>query len=416
MRAPEDGCFGHLNERDLLMVVLLAILSLISLLIAFWPFGPYQASLLLARRLHQFPPPLASGATAGTANETFAICLCVYNEMAVIQKKVEDLLQLRAAADGNLEIHIYVDCASDGTAEFLQQYQDQIDVVVSPARRGKTYGMNLLVARTNASIVMFTDANVLIAPTAVSVLRRYFANPQIGCVCSNLTYVNADHSATALVGARYWQMNEWSKGLETDTGSVIGADGSLFAIRRALHKPVPSGLFDDIFVSLGVLTRGFRVVRAPDLEAFETHSTEARDEFRRKIRIACECTHVHLTLWPELRKLDAWNLYKYLGHRLARWVGGYFMVLSAVFGVGALCAAFGPLVGLGLPLVGAALFAGLIASRVEPGPKLWNVILAFAGNTIGVWRALRGQRSVTWNAPESARRVALVMPAAPRED
>jgi cellulose synthase/poly-beta-1,6-N-acetylglucosamine synthase-like glycosyltransferase len=405
------------NTRDVVMIVALTLasLSLFSLLIVLWPFGPYQATLLLARRLHQFPPLMAEPPVKA-AEETFAICLCVYNERAVIQEKVEDLLRLRAAAGGSLGIHIYVDCASDGTTDILLEYGDRIDLVVSPTRQGKTYGMNLLVGRTNASIIMFTDANVLIAPDAVSVLRRYFANRRIGCVCSNLTYVNADHSATALVGARYWQMNEWSKGLETDTGSVIGADGSLFAIRRALHRPVPKGLFDDIYVSLSVLLRGYHVVRAPDLRAFETHSTEARDEFRRKIRIACECMHVHLMLWPELRKLDAWNLYKYLGHRLTRWVGGYFMVFSAVTAIGAIWAAFGPLVGIGLPAAGVAALAALIVARFGFGLKLWNVILAFAGNTIGVWRALHRQRSVTWDAPESARRVALVAPDASQRE
>jgi cellulose synthase/poly-beta-1,6-N-acetylglucosamine synthase-like glycosyltransferase len=395
----------------MIVVLILASLSLFSLLVALWPFGPYQATLLLARWLHRFPPLMAKPLVKA-AEETFAICLCVYNERAVIQEKIEDLLRLRAAVGGSLGIHIYVDCANDGTTDILLEYTDRIDLVVSPARRGKTYGMNLLVRRANASVVMFTDANVLIAPDAVSVLRCYFADPQIGCVCSNLTYVNPDCSATALVGARYWQMNEWSKGLETDTGSVIGADGSLFAIRRTLHRPVPEDLIDDIYLSLSVLLRGYRVVRAPDLRAFEAHSTEARDEFRRKIRIACQSMHVHLTLWPELRKLDAWNLYKYLGHRLARWVGGYFMVFSAVAAIGAMCAAFGPLIGIGLPAAGVAALAALIVARFELGLKLWNVILAFAGNTIGVWRALRGQRFATWDAPESARRVALAAPAA----
>ena len=126
----------------------------------------------------------------------------------------------------------------------------------------------------------------------------------IGCVCSDLTYINPNDSATARIGAGYWRINEWSKSLETDTGSVIGADGSLFAIRRSLHRPVPKGLFDDIYVSLSVLLQGRRVVRAPDLKAFETHTTNAEDEFRRKVRIACECMHVHFTLWPELRRLD----------------------------------------------------------------------------------------------------------------
>lgn len=388
----------------------LAAAAILALLVAFWPFGPYQLSLLLAQRLHAFPPfPVPGPADRAAPAETVAICLCVYNERAVIREKVEDLLRLRAAAGGDLDILVYVDCADDGTTEILDEYRDQIEVVASPLRHGKTFGMNLLVGRTTASIVAFTDANVLITPDAVAILRRYFADPSIGCVCSDLTYLNSQDSATASIGARYWRMNEWSKSLECATGSVIGADGSLFAIRRTLHRSVPKGLFDDIYVSLGVLLQGFRVVRAPELQAFETHTTEARDEFRRKIRIACECMHVHFTLWPELRQLDAWNLYKYVGHRLLRWIGGCVILLACLLAVGAIWAAAGPAWAVGLPSAALAVFWLAVSAKFGPALKCWNVVLAFAGNAVGVWRALRGQRSVTWNAPESARRVALTM-------
>jgi cellulose synthase/poly-beta-1,6-N-acetylglucosamine synthase-like glycosyltransferase len=395
----------------MILLLILTMSSLLALAAASWPFGPYQATLLLARSRRPPSAPFNEESLPQCSSETFAICLCVYNERAVIREKVEDLLRLRDAAGGKLSIHIYVDCADDGTAEILYEYVDEIDLVISSARQGKTFGMNQLVERTNASIVMFTDANVLIAPDAVSVLQRCFASPDIGCVCSNLTYVNADQSATALVGARYWRLNEWTKGLETATGSVIGADGSLFAIRRTLHLPVPKGLFDDIYVSLNVLLQGYRVVRAPDLKAFETHSTEAKDEFRRKIRIACECMHVHFALWPELRGLDTWNLYKYLGHRLARWTGGYFFVLSAVSAIAAVWLGFGALLAVALPMMVVVISGILVVTRSAVGLKLWNVVLAFAGNSVGVWRAFRGQRSVTWNAPESARRAALVAPS-----
>jgi hypothetical protein len=56
---------------------------------------------------------------------------------------------------------------------------------------------------------MFTDANVQIDPSAVPLLRRYFADPSIGRVCSHLTYVNASQTATAFVGSAFWSLNEW---------------------------------------------------------------------------------------------------------------------------------------------------------------------------------------------------------------
>jgi cellulose synthase/poly-beta-1,6-N-acetylglucosamine synthase-like glycosyltransferase len=394
---------------------LLLAIGMMFVLVALWPFGPYQLSLVVAHRLRRFSPapdPVRMLPTQG--EDTFAICLCAYNEAAVIADKVEDLLRLREAARGDLDILIYVDAATDGTASVLEPYRDRIRLVVGNDRRGKTHGMNLLVAQTRASIVMFTDANVRIEPTAVAVLRRYFADPSIGCVCSHLSYVNASQSATAFVGSAFWSFNEWSKGLETATGSVIGADGSLFAIRRRLHRPVPNGLIDDIFVSLGILLAGYRVVRAPELRAFETHTTKAADEFRRKVRIACQSMHVHFALWPDLRRLDLWNVYKYAGHRLLRWIGGYFLIVAMLLFAVAAVLVLGPIIVSAVSGSFLLLFLAALRARLGPAMILLNVLLALAGNAVGNWRAFQGERAITWEPLESAREAASGRKAATR--
>ncbi len=383
-----------------MLALTLAGLGCLCLGVGLYPFGPYQLSLLVARRLRPAAPvPLPDLAAAP---ETFAICLCAYNEERTIEAKIADLLQLRFAA-GALEILVYVDAASDRTAALLEPYRDRLTLVVSPERRGKTHGMNLLVGMTEASVVMFTDANVRIAADAVAVLRRYFADPTVGCVCSHLTYVNDADGATAAVGSAYWRLNEWTRGLETDTGSAIGGDGSLFAIRRELHEPVPQGLFDDLYLPLTVLTKGRRVVRAPELKAFEWHTTAAADEFRRKIRIACECMAVHAVLWPRLKTLDPWHLYKYVMYRLLRWVGGWFMAAGAALCAIVLALVLGIVPALAVLALGSAGFWLALRLRLGPAEQLWNMLLAFAGNAIGAWRALGGARAVTWNVAASAR-------------
>jgi cellulose synthase/poly-beta-1,6-N-acetylglucosamine synthase-like glycosyltransferase len=383
-------------------------IGVIFVLVALWPFGPYQLSLFVARRLHHFLPAPDSARTAQkSSDDTFAICLCAYNEAAVIADKIEDLLRLRETAGGDLDILVYVDGATDGTTSILEDYRGRIHLVIENDRRGKTYGMNLLVAQTRASIVLFTDANVLIDPTAVAVLRRYFADSSIGCVCSNLRYINASQSATAFVGSAYWSFNEWSKGLETATGSVIGADGSLFAIRRRLHRPVPNDLIDDIFVSLAVLLAGYRVVQAPELRSFEAHATETADEFRRKVRIACQSIHVHRELWPELRGLDLWNLYKYIGHRLLRWVGGYFLIVAMFFFTIAALLVSGPVIVFTVSASFLLLFFVAWRARLGPAMILLNVLLALAGNVVGSWRAFHGERAITWEPSASARELGI---------
>ena len=371
------------------------------LFVAAFPFGPYQVTLLIARRLG-FAKPLGEDEAASAEDLRFAICLCAYNEEAVIRQKIENMLALREAA-GELDILIYVDAASDRTAEIVASYEPKVKLVDSKERHGKPWGMNRLVGLTDADIILFTDANVMVDEAAIANLRRYFADPEIGCVTSHLQYTNPDDTATSEVGSFYWRLDEWTKGLETETGSAMGADGSFFAIRRKLHRPTPDHLIDDLFVSMSTLCMGYRLVRGADVNAYESHTTIAHDEFKRKIRIACQCMGVHRALWPELRTLSFWDLYKYVGHRLIRWVGGYFLLAAAIFFLWASWLSLGFWTTLGLTAVLlAALLLGSFA-KVRLVEQINNILLAFAGNTLGVWRAYLGKPVVTWDLAGSAR-------------
>ena len=75
------------------------------------------------------------------------------------------------------------------------------------------------------------------------------------------------------------------------------------AIRRALHKAPPDHIIDDMFVSLSILCDGYRVVRDEAMVAYERVATDSGDEFRRKVRIACQAYNCHRLLRPRLRRL-----------------------------------------------------------------------------------------------------------------
>lgn len=371
------------------------------LFLAIFPFGPYQLSLLIARRFRMFRPKIHS-VSEDDEPLKMAICLCAYNEEAVIREKLENMLALRKVA-GELDILIYVDAASDRTADIIREYEGSVTLVDSEERHGKPWGMNRLVSLTDADIVLFTDANVMVDEAAIDSLRQHFANPEIGCVTSHLSYTNPGDTATSEVGSLYWRIDEWTKGLETETGSAMGADGSLFAIRRKLHRPTPDHLIDDLFVSMSILCQGYRLIRGADVRAFESHTTVAQDEFKRKIRIACQCIGVHRALWSELKALPVWDLYKYFAHRYLRWVGGYFLLASAVLLPAAIWTGYGFIaMAVSVALVLIAMALGTIL-RVRPILQINNILLAFAGNSLGVWRSYWGEPVVTWDLAHSAR-------------
>lgn len=393
-------------------VLLWAAIGSLLLLLALHPFVSYPLSLLLLRGWRRGeraaplelpprspPPPLRVALPPALS---FAVCTCAYNEARVIEAKLQNLLALREQHPA-LEILVYVDASSDATADICRRYAEQITLHVSAVRIGKTHGMNLLVAQTRADIIVFTDANVMLDSEVLPSLERHFADAEVGCVCGNLVYTNARDSTTARTGSLYWRLEEAIKRLETDTGSVMGADGSLFAIRRALHRAPPDHIIDDMYVSFMVLCGGHRIVQATDVKAYEASVTSMKEEFQRKVRIACQAFNVHRLLWPQLAQLPALSLYKYLSHKLLRWFTIYLLALAyAAFGTAALLAGAYPLVAA---MVLALVLLWLLGHRwpVQPVAQVFDILSAMAGAGVGVWRSVQGDVYQTWKPAASIR-------------
>ena len=373
--------------------------SLVLLLLAMHPFTLYPVSLMALAWLR--PRPIKAGQPPPRG---VALCLCAYNEEKVIRAKVENMLALRATYP-DLEILVYVDAASDRTAEILGQYRPAIRLVVSPHRMGKTHGMNMLVGMTKAECVVFSDANVMFAPDAIEKLLAPFADPEIALVCGHLRYGADGDNMTAATGSLYWRLEEQIKRLESASGSVIGADGSIFALRRASHRAPPDDLIDDMFVSLSILCDGGRVVRAADAYAAEESVSQPQEEFRRKVRIACQAFNVHRALWPRLRQLGLLDQYKYISHKLLRWLVIYLLTASALTLIAGLALAEAWVVLAVLAGIGLLLAATLATARRGPVMALRSILSAFVATGLGVWRSLRGQRFQTWSPPSSLRSV-----------
>jgi cellulose synthase/poly-beta-1,6-N-acetylglucosamine synthase-like glycosyltransferase len=378
----------------------LYVLGILCFLAACHPFVTYPWSLIVLQVLR---PARRCAASEPGADLNCAICVCAYNEEQNIARKVENLLSLRVREPG-LEILIYVDGASDRTADILRRYASQISLHIGTRRLGKTFGMNLLVSKAQSQILIFTDANVMMDLDCVRDFKRHFADSAIGCVCGSLVYTNGGASATASSGSAYWRFEETVKRLEMGSGSMIGADGSVFAIRRSLHQPPPDHIIDDLYLSLKILCSGYRVIQASDAVAYEEAVVSGPEEFRRKIRIACQAFNVHRLLWPQLRRLDGITLYKYISHKLIRWFTIYLLAIFALAIEAALIVdGHVPLAAALAVCTAAAIIFGLVSS-VRPFAQFAGTLAALAGTGLGVWRSMLGDRYQTWTPAASIRR------------
>lgn len=323
-----------------------------------------------------------------------------FNEQSVMTDKIANVAALKSFRP-DIDVLAYDDGSTDGTVALLAAHPHLLTLVRGPGRSGKARGMKTLAARANGDVLIFTDANVLLAPDAIDNLLRYYTDPEVGGVLGSLRYVGEGESATASVGSLYWRLEERLKDLESRTGNVMGADGSIFSVRRELYPDFPDTVLDDLTVSMAVVFAGKRLIKAQDVIAYERVVARREDEYRRKVRIAARAWHTHCYLRPQLRRMATLDRFKYTSRKIVRWFGGVFIVLGAL-AAGLLAWRVHPaLFAIGCILLAAFLVVG---ARMEKGPiaALYDVLLAYMATLHGIILGMRGQTFAVW-APAKSR-------------
>lgn len=382
---------------------------------ALHPYISYPITLYILSRIRSQPygsvisPSGQAAATKLSDQPRLAILLCVHNEEREIRQRIDNLLA-QSASLAETQILIYSDGSTDNTVEILQTYGSRITVLDSSERRGKTYGMNVLVEIAQAELLVFTDATVRMGPQALTNLITHFQDPAIGCVCAQI--IAHDHSAdnssnqnnnsTADTSVKSWAFDAIIRRMETQVASVIGAHGPLFAIRRELHKVVPVDLIDDFYLSMSILFSGHRVVQADNVIGFKTVAKERKDEYDRKVRIACQAFNVHRAIRPTLQQQPFLIQYLYASHKTMRWITIYSLWFAAIFGLFALIsAAFIAVAIWMIVLVSGAVLLGHLG--IKPFNRIIDAFLPFVANGVGIFKSLQGEKYQTWSSAASAR-------------
>lgn len=327
------------------------------------------------------------------------LVFCAYNEGGVIGEKLSNIEALKARHP-DLEVLAFDDGSSDNTYSQLAARPDLLSVVQGGGRNGKANGMKRLAALARGEIMIFTDANVLLKEDAIANLCAWYADPEVGGVCGALKYLGAGESATASVGGLYWRQEEHLKSEESRTGNVMGADGSIFSIRRNLYPDFPDTVLDDLTVSMAVVFAGKRLIKVEDVVAFERLVAVRKEEFSRKVRISARAYHTHLHLRPQLGNMATVDKFKYYSRKLIRWFGGLFLTVGTALTV-VLAAIFSPV--LAAAMVATVAILAILGFKVRNGifGAIAEIVLALFATLIGVYRAMRGQTVVVWSPAKS---------------
>lgn len=247
-----------------------------------WVYGGFPLLVILWGTLR--------GKRVQTADVTPRVTLVIaaHNEERSASAKIANCLALDYPAD-QIEVVFASDGSTDATETIVATNGDPRVRLLRLPRQGKIAALDAAVRAATGDVLVFSDANTHFEATALRKLVRNFGDPTVGGVCGNLQIRRHSVGRQDSSGAGeswYWELDKKMKHLQSRCGSIVAADGAIYAIRRSLYsRPEHTAVTDDFAISTAVVARGFRLVYESEAVAWEPSAGRADLEFARKVRI-----------------------------------------------------------------------------------------------------------------------------------
>jgi poly-beta-1,6-N-acetyl-D-glucosamine synthase len=301
------------------------------------------------------------GPRSPQAEPSVSIVIAARNEGPRIRGRIDNLRQLDYPASKQ-QIIVVSDGSTDDTSDILARIP-RVTAVELPAG-GKARALNEGVARASNDILVFADMRQGFASDALRALVAPFRDPRVGAVSGELVLDGEardrrrddDRRAPEDRRARddrrrhgrlhpgqrrgsrrwssrrealestisdgvglYWRYEKKIRRDESTAGSVVGATGAIYAMRRSLWQPLPDDtILDDVLTPMRCVMAGYRVVFEEQACAFDRTAPDAHAEGRRKLRTLAGNYQL---LWLEPRLLLPWRnpaWLQFMSHKVGR--------------------------------------------------------------------------------------------------
>jgi cellulose synthase/poly-beta-1,6-N-acetylglucosamine synthase-like glycosyltransferase len=237
----------------------------------------------------------------------------------------------------------------------------------------------------SGEIIVLTDVRQTFDPEAIPKLLACFADPTVGVVTGELV-IREGASHEEYNTGLYWRYEKWIRRNLNRIDAMLGATGSIYAIRRELAPHVPPEiLLDDVYVPFTAAFKGSRIYFEDEAKAYDL-PTALNAEFWRKVRTQAGVYqilfHFPALLWPFNRRFI-----HFLSHKFGRLLLPFCMLAVAFDSF------FLPHGWRAMALVSQGIFYGLaladpVISERNPLKRLSAVIRAFVVLTAAAWCAL----------------------------
>ena len=338
----------------------------------------------------------------GTLEPTVTLIITAYNEERALAAKLENSLALDYPRELT-EIIVASDCSTDRTDEIARDFSARgVRLRRQSERLGKTAAQNAAVERAHGEIIIFSDATSHYQPDVIRTLMPNFADSKVGCVAGRLVYVDPADSRVGRGTRSYWSYETFLKKHESQAGSLIGASGCLYAVRRSAYVPLYHEACSDFIIATKMVEQGLRAVYEPNAVCTEHTNRRSGAELKMRVRVIAQ---TFADLWRHRSMLNPFRSGFYgvqlLSHKVMRYLVPFF--LMAIFAGSAVLVPnsffYRMLFVAQLSCYACALLAWMleragIHNRLLALPQYF--VLANVASVIAFYQFLRGERYAHW--------------------
>jgi glycosyltransferase involved in cell wall biosynthesis len=269
-----------------------------------------------------------------TSRPRLSVIIAAYDEERWIGAKLTSTLAQHYPPD-RLEVIVVSDGSTDRTDAIAAGCADpRVRLIRQEPRAGKSAALNRGVAAATGDVLVFTDANALFAPDALARLAASFADPRVGLVSGQGLYGTASGGDAPAVGNGYVRYEALVRRGESALGMLAGADGAVYALRRAIWEPLHPADVNDLLHPLQAALAGYQSRFDPNASTIEPPSPGGSGELRRHVRIIAQGIHLLQRWLPHLVAARRWRLvWALLSHRVLRWSSALFLATALVANV-----------------------------------------------------------------------------------
>ena len=279
--------FNELQNLSITIIFILSFLNLIKLAILYLSSDLYHIyNRFFVKRLI-YP----------ITDLSMAVVIPAHNEEMVIYKTLESVF---ANKYPNYLVYVIDDGSVDSTSDVVKQFQSDYQSVYSNLDKrliytykensGKAESLNYIIKdKVEADLVMCLDADCKINKKVIERAVKYFHNPSVGAMISNVKISSLNSFVNFIQRLEYLMGFHLKKGLDTTNMEyIVGGAGSVFRL-SVLEKV---GYYDsdtiteDIDLSMKIIKNGKQnwIVFASDVIVHTQGPTTFGDLFKQRYR------------------------------------------------------------------------------------------------------------------------------------